>query len=504
MRLILKFLSIVFVFMGFFMVLQLNLVELDLENIPIILEGTDHYTELECQYFGELFAGTVFPGLFLIVGFILWRWQHRLGKLKKSISSNGVVNSPYVFYLRSFVADKKTSKSVDLLSSFHTEEESLVSMFSDIAPVYAIGDPRDKKMPLGATRIYVDDAHWKEKAKEMAKNAVLVVLRLGNTDSLWWEVDMVLENVPLENIVFVVPCTDNFSQVAMLYQILIKRNIDIGKLNIKIETKSKGSISRFIFFDKDKTPFSKDVKIPRFTNLVLSYENILRRSLADFRSRFGLISDKKFPLRKMRILQFLILAYVPFLGFSIWFSKNATLKYQMPYEVVQHSIKNPLFVEKYSEKINGNNLICSMIEAVQGIVLLSENEADYIFRVEASAICRMSSREYELLKNNKPRNFLLMIKKYCSDQYPSYVKIMSHAVDLALASPEKMDVENKRLELEFENNIPDWFKNIIEEGEVDFTNHTDVKMFLDKLLKNEGSERFSEITRCFTKTMLFL
>lgn len=506
MRILIKIISVFFVFVGIglFFSMQDTVITGNCFDVPIALEGTDIYTCIKYEYLGELFAGIVFPWLFLICGFALWRWQHRLGRLKKCLSGNDVVKPPFVLYLRSFVADQKTSKSVGLFSSFRTEEESLVSVFSDIAPVYAIGDPKDKKMPLGATRIYVDEKCWKEKVAEMAKKSVLVVLRLGSTESLWWEVEMVLERVPLENVVFVVPCVDDFSQVAMLYQILIKRNIDIGKLSIKIESKAKGSISRFIFFNRENTPFSKDVKIPRFTNLVLSYENILRQSLAELRERFGLTENKKFPLRKMRIFQFIILAYIPFLSVALFISKNTELKYQMPYEIVQHSIKNPMFITKYSEKINGNNLLYSMIEAVQGIALLNDTEVDYIARIEALTIIKMSSREFELLKEKQPRNFLLMIKKYFPKEYPLYIEIMSHAINLALDNPEKTIEESERLTSFVSENPPEWFVNIVVKNEVKELTQQDFIMLLKDIFEDDKRDRFADVLRVMTKEMLFL
>lgn len=91
------------------------------------------------------------------------------------------------------------------LHKWLSEEEVLVSVLSDIAPVYAIGDPKDKKMPLGTSRIYIDDEHWKSTVIDMMNRAVVVVLRLGKTDSFWWKVETAVKNISLDKVMFVVP-----------------------------------------------------------------------------------------------------------------------------------------------------------------------------------------------------------------------------------------------------------------------------------------------------------
>jgi len=132
----------------------------------------------------------------------------------------------------------------------------LIDSFSDIAPVYAIGNPADKKMPYGATRIYVDDAIWKNTVEKLSQNAEIVILRLGQTNNFWWEVNMALKKVPIEKIVFVIPWSKNFNNVLILYKILLEHNIDISALNVSVDKTRYGSISSVLFF-KGSTPISK-------------------------------------------------------------------------------------------------------------------------------------------------------------------------------------------------------------------------------------------------------
>ena len=215
-------------------------------EIPIAIEGTMDYFDAESTLWGQNIGGPLFSLLFFILFSVCYSWYRRALKKKRS-SKKENIKPPFCLYLRSFVDDAKTGKNIGV----QTEEEALVEVLTDIAPVYAIGDPRDKKMPLGASRIYVDDDQWKSVVLDMAQKASVVVLRLGKTDSFWWEVEMAIKNVSIEKLLFIVPESKTFNNIATLYKILLEYNIDIKDLNINISQKHRGSISSFVFFDKN-------------------------------------------------------------------------------------------------------------------------------------------------------------------------------------------------------------------------------------------------------------
>ena len=74
---------------------------------------------------------------------------------------------------------------------------------------------------LGAARFYVDDDHWQDTVARLARQSGLVVIRLGTTDGLRWEIDHAVRNLPPERILLFVPhsaehrvCYDAFRAVA--------------------------------------------------------------------------------------------------------------------------------------------------------------------------------------------------------------------------------------------------------------------------------------------------
>ena len=130
-------------------------------EIPVALEGTLEYFNIKTQLIGQDIGSILLIIVCIILSSFFSYLYRRLNKKKKDTFDKDSISAPFVLYLRSFVDDKTTKKRISIFNDVRTEEEVLVSVLSDIAPVYAIGDPKDKKMPLGASRIYVDDEHWK-------------------------------------------------------------------------------------------------------------------------------------------------------------------------------------------------------------------------------------------------------------------------------------------------------------------------------------------------------
>lgn len=99
--------------------------------------------------------------------------------------------------LRSFVLD-----------ILHLRESHFLSMLSDALArkgnVVAIGDPRAALPYWAASWFYFDDALWKESALRFVKEAKVVVLVLGTTQSLQWEIGQVVTKAS-EKVIFILP-----------------------------------------------------------------------------------------------------------------------------------------------------------------------------------------------------------------------------------------------------------------------------------------------------------
>lgn len=496
MKYLAGFLSFVFGLVAFLFVMGNILLSIGMSNsmeIPIVLEGTIEYEEIKWQLIGQD-LGTIIIAILCLVLFAYFNsLYHRLCKKKKDTLNKDDIKGPFVLYLRSFKDDATTRRNASFLTDSRSEEEVMVEVLTDIAPVYAIGDPRDKKMPLGASRIYVDDEHWKSTVMEMAQRAAVVVLRLGKTDSFWWEVEMTIKHIPIEKVLFVVPESKTFSNVATLYKILLEHNIDISQLDINIERKLSGSISSILYFDKNGSAKTAEVKTARFTRLIISYENVLRNTLADFRAKFGLSTKHRQSIRVARILQIVLIVYISFMGVARYSSDYLSLKYQMPYELVEECVQDSTFVARHSDKINGTNLMWSIVEAKKGAFALDDEDYLFLFMVEANTLASVSYGEYSQI-SKEPKNLLLMVKKYSPEDYARYISVLSEAALTAVYGPDEIK-ELIQLYQSSTEIVPQWVIDFVNSEDDSLSEYESALMFNDSFMEHINDDGISDVLK---------
>ncbi len=120
-----------------------------------------------------------------------------------------------VIYMRSFKDDDAGGSTAVfpplrwqmgfLPKTARTEEEVLAGMLNDFGPVVTIGKPEEKLRPLGAARMYVSNQEWQEKASALIRSARMVVLRLGQTEGFWWELEHTIRQVNPHQLIVLVP-----------------------------------------------------------------------------------------------------------------------------------------------------------------------------------------------------------------------------------------------------------------------------------------------------------
>ena len=82
-------------------------------------------------------------------------------------------------------------------------EEELADALAGIGPVIAIGKPGEPLPELGAARLYVGHDVWQAEVNALMQKAALVVVRVGASPGVLWEINQVLENLPRERLVLV-------------------------------------------------------------------------------------------------------------------------------------------------------------------------------------------------------------------------------------------------------------------------------------------------------------
>jgi len=106
-----------------------------------------------------------------------------------------------IVYLRSFHDEKKVLKKYR--KSFPTEEEQLATVIRRLGPFVAIGDPTEALPTVGAARMYIRNGDWQGKVRSLIEHAAFVVIRLGDSPGVLWELTQSLAALSLKRIVLI-------------------------------------------------------------------------------------------------------------------------------------------------------------------------------------------------------------------------------------------------------------------------------------------------------------
>jgi hypothetical protein len=87
-----------------------------------------------------------------------------------------------------------------------TNEQLFARAFRDIGPLVAIGDPREALPRLGAVRVYArEGSEWQEVVADLAERARYVILEIGVSEGVLWEVDFITRTVRPDQLILSLP-----------------------------------------------------------------------------------------------------------------------------------------------------------------------------------------------------------------------------------------------------------------------------------------------------------
>jgi hypothetical protein len=135
----------------------------------------------------------------------------RFGKRRlAAVAAEEVIADPRppVLYLRSFADDPVAAQMYDAQSLFARrfgEEEQVALAMGRIGPFVGLGDPGARTPQIGATRFQLPNDDWQGRILELIDAARLVLIRLGTTESLWWEIAQAMQRLQPEQLVLLVP-----------------------------------------------------------------------------------------------------------------------------------------------------------------------------------------------------------------------------------------------------------------------------------------------------------
>lgn len=81
-------------------------------------------------------------------------------------------------------------------------DELLLEEGTSLGPVVALGNPTDAIPPYGAARAYLQNGDWQKMIADLMEQAIVIVICVDDSESLWWEIKFVVEHQYLNKTLF--------------------------------------------------------------------------------------------------------------------------------------------------------------------------------------------------------------------------------------------------------------------------------------------------------------
>jgi hypothetical protein len=159
--------------------------------------------------FGALLGSLFLPALLVT---FLYRRARRHAVVRATDVKRKRGGTAPILYLRSFRDDKLKMRARAANGRGWLEtvlrvgfEEVAVDHLWRLGDVIAIGKPGDKAAPLGAARDWVPGDDWQTVVEDLSGRASLIVLVIGRTEGVGWELERLMEARCLDKVVLLVP-----------------------------------------------------------------------------------------------------------------------------------------------------------------------------------------------------------------------------------------------------------------------------------------------------------
>lgn len=148
----------------------------------------------------------------IVVGLGIGRFGRRMA-LERGRDVMELDSRPPVLFLRSFAEDgvneaprsswvipglgltgRLMAEAIAAIGT-RTEEERIEVLFAGLGPVIAAGFPGERVRHAGAARLELGQDHWMEAIEDLIVRSRLVIVRVGESPGLEWEVQTVVARV---------------------------------------------------------------------------------------------------------------------------------------------------------------------------------------------------------------------------------------------------------------------------------------------------------------------
>jgi hypothetical protein len=190
----------------------------------VVFAGTTATLALLARVIGVNPSAPVAQIAGLLAVFVFYRGM-RLAKLNAAQLRERDRRAP-VLILRQFRDDFLESGKMSF-GGTPTFEHFVAAELNRVGPVVAIGRPGERVQPLGAARDYLDNVDWRGPVGTTMVDAALVVLILGDSESVLWEFRTAIETRGKMRTLIVVPPLPDRSELGSRWTRFAKASADI-------------------------------------------------------------------------------------------------------------------------------------------------------------------------------------------------------------------------------------------------------------------------------------
>lgn len=159
---------------------------------------------------------------------------------------------PVVLFLRSFTTDGLFHEEADFFfgTRARSDEEDLADVLRNcrLGDFVALAHPGQRVQELGPDRLDIDGRDWKDVVSDLLSRANAVIMRLGTSESMLWELDAVVRSKKLHRTLLLLPVAHNEDDLEQKYRSVLSLIPDQPPYPAFPPKLEKDA--RFLFFDE--------------------------------------------------------------------------------------------------------------------------------------------------------------------------------------------------------------------------------------------------------------
>jgi hypothetical protein len=122
-------------------------------------------------------------------------------------------------------------------------EELLADEFQNVGPPIIVGAPGERLPRLGASRAYFADREWRDAVGRLIEEAAIVIILIGDTESLFWELRTAVARRSWNSVILVVPSVSKKKKLNARLQSFVSANCDLLGPEIAARLLDEGTLT---------------------------------------------------------------------------------------------------------------------------------------------------------------------------------------------------------------------------------------------------------------------